>query len=97
MQKKFFRIAILAGAVFVTSQTINLENAHAFDLGAFANQHSGKIDDVLKEIGLDSLRDQITNKNDKPEERSSTKNSASDDDKWSVDSLLSHPTLKKLR
>ncbi len=97
MNKKFFRMVVVASAVFATSQSINAETAHAasvLDLGAFAKQHSGKIDNLLEKYGLDSVRDQIENRQDRT---TSKGNSSNEDDKWNVNSLLSHPTLRKLR
>lgn len=101
MYKKFFRMVVVASAVFATSQSINVETAHAasvLDLGAFAKQHSAKIDNLLEKYGLDSVRDLIQKKSENTVERRTSKgNSSNEDDKWNVNSLLSHPTLRQLR
>lgn len=97
MNKKFFRMVVLAGAVFATTQSINAETAHAgsvLDLGSFAKQHSGTIDNLLEKYGLDSVRDQIENRQDRT---TSKGNSSNEDDKWNVNSLLNNSTLRKLR
>ena len=101
MQKNFFRMVVLASAVFATSHSFNVENANAgsvVDFGAFTTQHSEKFDSLLKKYVPESIRDQIQKKSESSEERSTSKgNSSIEDDKWNIDSLLSHSTLRRLR
>lgn len=101
MQKKFFRMAVLASTVFVASQSFNAETAHAgsvVDFGAFTTQHSEKFDSLLEKYVPESIRDQIQNKSESSEERSTSKGDSSiEDDKWNIDSLLSRSNFRRLR
>ena len=101
MQKKFFRMVVLGGAVFAMSHSINLETAHAgsvVDLGAFAKQHSSKLGSLLDKYGLESVREKYLKNDDSTGDHRTNKNSHSNDnDKWDLDSVLNHPTVRKYK
>ena len=99
MFKKFFQIAIVAGAVAVTTQSINVETAHAgsvVDLGAFAKQHSGKLGSLLDKYGLESVREKYL-KTDDDEYNTNKSNSSNGSGKYDLDSVLNNPTLRKFK
>ena len=101
MFKKIFQIAIVAGAVAVTTQSINVETAHAgsvVDLGSFAKQHSGKLGSLLDKYGLESVREKYLKSDDDNGNYGTNKsNSSNGSDKYDLDSVLNHPTLRKFK
>lgn len=101
MNTNLFRIAIVASAVFATSQSYTVDTAHAgstLDLGSFISKHSGKIDSLVSKYGLQSVRDKYLKNDEKTvERRTDTSNSSNNDDAFDFNSLLSERTLRKLR
>ena len=94
-------MVVLGSAVFAMSQSVSFETAHAgsvVDLGSFAKQHSAKLDNLLEKYGNGSLRDRLQVNNENTDERrTSTGNSSNENDNWNVNSLLSHPSLRRFR
>lgn len=101
MNTNLFRIAIVASAVFATSQSYTVDTAHAgstLDLGSFISKHSGRIDSLVSKYGLESVRDKYLKNDNKTDKRHTTNsNSTDNDDAFDFNSLLSEQTLRKLR
>ena len=101
MLKKLFQITVVAGAVVAASHSINVDTAHAgsvIDLGSFAKQHSGKLGSLLDKYGLESVREKYLKTDDDNGEYQTNKSTSSNgSDKYDLDSVLNHPSLRKFK